>query len=1001
MYKIHHRFKLLFVLGISLLTSIGVLTGISFGNKGIEETHAAQTNYVNVYLDCSFWGGPSNDYWLYSFNGTTVSIKFKDAPLFADANILVAEGVPDTNKSFIFTRNKSGSTGPFNNEYNRSETRDAAKLPSNFFKVNAWGTGEYCGEKGTWSTISEVEDGYYAIGDFSSPTWTLLDSNKLDLNGSSTTEYLGNIEIASGKSFAIVESKTGTPQWGGAARWSKVDQGDGSAAKNSELVDANDGDHNIKVSSGKGKKFTIVYKSNWTDNKIWIPATYSITYKDQGGGAFSGTHASEYPTTHKYGTDTTLKTATKEHYTFGGWYTNSGCTGSAVTTLGATTYSSNITLYAKWTIDTFIITLSANDSSLGAVSGGGTKNYNSSCTIIATPATGCRFIEWQDENGDQVTTNASHSFTVKENATFIAIFQRDAVTRTIMLKAGNNVGGTTDIDSVIDGDDYEVPAITATTLSVNSGYLFKDWTNGSTHYNPGDKITNVTSNIELTANARSRYSLAITTGSTTTETEFTYSNSKYTISSLSVAKGDKISLLDYSKSGDDKKITAGIHGDSEGNWQDNGTYIIGDEPNAQTFSFEIKTGDTQRDAYLLTKYVGTKPTKTYTTYVGTSLYTMTKTTDIPTSTDPTITFTEQYKATVNVASDIVKGKTITFKNNYVQNDFSVTKGLWSNEVINSETGKHTLFITGHNGVDYTSLDIYLKVGTKNENAYYESYVTGARIQDTTFSFIVQNSTNTKAMLYDMEYDQKVGEQDQYKVLKITTSINDEVYTYDQNTGIAFGYGYNGGEGGVYPDSGVSGSFTAKASGTTNNGLCAVGGNYNFFVKLGSPNFLYIAEGLTALEEAQSYASLFKIEICRECDIKVSGGAHNLKAVWDSLGSSQATVVSTVTLHWDKLSAAAQAYFAPKTPTDTTILECVNVYDYVIVHNSALLEYNDFMGRYTVDGVVQLPQINNNTVSEQTNNNNVIILVFVCSSLFLVSSMVVLRELKKRKETKTK
>ena len=77
--------------------------------------------------------------------------------------------------------------------------------------------------------------------------------------------------------------------------------------------------------------------------------TYTITYKDQGGSDFSGTHASGYPTTHTYGTATTLKDATKTGYTFDGWFTTSACTGTAITSLGATDYTSNITLYAKWT----------------------------------------------------------------------------------------------------------------------------------------------------------------------------------------------------------------------------------------------------------------------------------------------------------------------------------------------------------------------------------------------------------------------------------------------------------------------------------------------------------------------------------------------------------------------------------------------------------------------------------------------------------------------------
>ena len=99
-------------------------------------------------------------------------------------------------------------------------------------------------------------------------------------------------------------------------------------------------------------KANVKLTANTTLYAQWTPAQYTITYKDQGNATFSGTHDSDYPTKHTYGTATTLKSATKTGYTFGGWFTSSNCTGTAVTSLGATEYTANITLYAKWTANT-------------------------------------------------------------------------------------------------------------------------------------------------------------------------------------------------------------------------------------------------------------------------------------------------------------------------------------------------------------------------------------------------------------------------------------------------------------------------------------------------------------------------------------------------------------------------------------------------------------------------------------------------------------------------
>ena len=105
---------------------------------------------------------------------------------------------------------------------------------------------------------------------------------------------------------------------------------------------------------------TTMPAQNTTFTAKWTSAVYTINYKDQGDVAFSGTHAEGHPTTHTYNTATTLKSASKDHYTFGGWYKESNCSGTAVTTLGATEYTNDITLYAQWTAKTYTITLDAN-----------------------------------------------------------------------------------------------------------------------------------------------------------------------------------------------------------------------------------------------------------------------------------------------------------------------------------------------------------------------------------------------------------------------------------------------------------------------------------------------------------------------------------------------------------------------------------------------------------------------------------------------------------------
>ena len=70
----------------------------------------------------------------------------------------------------------------------------------------------------------------------------------------------------------------------------------------------------------------------------------------------------------------------------------------------------------------FTITATANPVAGGSVTGGGTFAQGSSCTLTATANTGYSFANWT-LNGVVVSTNASYTFTVSEDATYVANFQ--------------------------------------------------------------------------------------------------------------------------------------------------------------------------------------------------------------------------------------------------------------------------------------------------------------------------------------------------------------------------------------------------------------------------------------------------------------------------------------------------------------------------------------------------------------------------------------------------
>ncbi len=128
------------------------------------------------------------------------------------------------------------------------------------------------------------------------------------------------------------------------------------------------------------------------------PWPFSISYRDVGDKAFSGTYGTGHKTLHIYGMETELVDPTRLGYTFDGWYKNSSGTGSATTTLSATGYLSDITLYAKWTPKTYNITYKdVEDEAFSGTHGSGYPTvhiYGTPTDLVNPTKEGCIFDGW-------------------------------------------------------------------------------------------------------------------------------------------------------------------------------------------------------------------------------------------------------------------------------------------------------------------------------------------------------------------------------------------------------------------------------------------------------------------------------------------------------------------------------------------------------------------------------------------------------------------------------
>lgn len=124
---------------------------------------------------------------------------------------------------------------------------------------------------------------------------------------------------------------------------------------------------------------------------------------------------------------------------------------------------------AVFAINTYVVSVVSNDTTLGTVQGGGEYNYLSQVTITATAAQHSHFVQWNDGN----TTNP-RLVTLSRDTTFTAIFEADQQYQITV-----NTNDTT-MGSVTGSGMYYIGETLTITATANDHYYFSQWSDGNT-----------------------------------------------------------------------------------------------------------------------------------------------------------------------------------------------------------------------------------------------------------------------------------------------------------------------------------------------------------------------------------------------------------------------------------------------------------------------------------------------------------------------------------------
>lgn len=210
-------------------------------------------------------------------------------------------------------------------------------------------------------------------------------------------------------------------------------------------------------------QYTFILTENRTLSAV-MTKTYviSVTASDTDGGTVSGGGI------YLDGQTVTVAAVAGDGYEFTGWSENGSTVSTeAVYAFQAAADRSLVAVFVK----TYVITLLVDPAGSGTTAGGGTVLDGSQVTVTATPGNGYRFAAWE-EDGGQVSTNPSYTFTVTGNRTLTAVFEQVPI---------YTITATIDPDgsgAVTGAGQYQEGATVTLVATPADGYEFTGWQEG-------------------------------------------------------------------------------------------------------------------------------------------------------------------------------------------------------------------------------------------------------------------------------------------------------------------------------------------------------------------------------------------------------------------------------------------------------------------------------------------------------------------------------------------
>ncbi len=391
----------------------GTVTGSGTYNAGDEVTLTATANQGYVFVNWTKDGNPVS---------TNTSITFS-----ANANATYTANFAGQHTITVVANPDAGGTVSGGGTYNDGTNVSLTATPSTGYAFVNWTKD---GQEVSTTAITEI-------------------------TVSENATYIAN--FARTFVITVINTEGGTSTGGGT--YIEGNSATLAATPNEGFVFVNWTKNDVEISTEATYSFEVTENATFTAN--FDIATYNITVEAHPDNAGTVTGGGTF----EHGTTCTLSATANTGYTFTNWTKNDTVVSiNATYTFPATASGEYI---ANFEIATYDIAIEVSPTEGGSVTGAGTYEHGYTATLTATAASGYVFVNWT-KDGQEVSTDVEYSFEVTESGTYVANF---ATEETITVNTNNNEAG-----SVSGGGTYAYGQEITISATANVGYSFVNWT---------------------------------------------------------------------------------------------------------------------------------------------------------------------------------------------------------------------------------------------------------------------------------------------------------------------------------------------------------------------------------------------------------------------------------------------------------------------------------------------------------------------------------------------